>query len=184
MSCLRVSALALLSAAFATALSAQEPTVPVVEEDGTIRGSISGVPMSSFLSDEIKAEFTRRVRTSSPPSMTDCLDVVRQRSDDMSQAQLEAWLKIYPASIDEKIINGVRTYIVTPTAGIAPGNENRVMINAHMGGFRHGRCGPHTPPSEKQSAPEGRYGSSRGLPSARDDGAAALRGLQNVTYSR
>jgi hypothetical protein len=175
MSCLRVSALALLSAAFATALSAQEPTVPVVEEDGTIRGSISG---------EIKAEFTRRVRTSSPPSMTDGLDVVRQRSDDMSQAQLEAWLKIYPASIDEKIINGVRTYIVTPTAGIAPGNENRVMINAHMGGFRHGRCGPHTPPSEKQSAPEGRYGSSRGLPSARDDGAAALRGLQNVTYSR
>ena len=74
MSCLRVSALALLSAAFATALSAQEPTVPVVEEDGTIRGSISGVPMSSFLSDEIKAEFTRRVRTSSPPSMTDGLD--------------------------------------------------------------------------------------------------------------
>ena len=28
--------------------------------------------------------------------------------------------------------------IVTPKAGIAPGNENRVLLNAHMGGFQAG----------------------------------------------
>ncbi|NKB43769.1 MAG: alpha/beta hydrolase fold domain-containing protein [Alphaproteobacteria bacterium] len=124
--------------AMATPLSAQDSARPTVDEDGTIRGSIAGVPMSSFLSEDIKAEFTRRLRMAKPPSLKDGLDAVRKRSDDMSKEQLDSWLKIYPSAIEETMIDGVKTHIVTPAAGIAPGNENRVMINAHMGGFMFG----------------------------------------------
>ncbi len=117
---------------------AQENARPTVDEDGTIRGALNEAPMSSFLSDEIKAEFTRRLRAATPPSLKDGLEAVRKRSDDMSKEQLDAWLEIYPSNIDETMINGVRTHVVTPEAGIALGNENRVMINAHMGGFMFG----------------------------------------------
>ncbi len=117
---------------------AQQGMRPVVDEDGTIRGEIAGVPMSSFLGEDIKTEFTRRLRESDPTSMTDGLDAVRARSDKMSKAQLDAWLKIFPSSVEETMIDGVRTYVVTPDSGIAPENENRVLINAHMGGFMFG----------------------------------------------
>ena len=62
---------AAIAVALSTSLAAQEAVRPTVEEDGTIRGSVTRVPMSSFLSEEIKAEFTRRLRDSSAPSMKD-----------------------------------------------------------------------------------------------------------------
>lgn len=120
------------------ALNAQESQRPTIDEDGTIRGALNVAPMSSFLSEDIKAEFTRRLRAATPPSLKDGLEAVRERSDGMSKEQLDAWLEIYPSDIAETMINGVRTHVVTPDAGIAPGNENRVMINAHMGGFMFG----------------------------------------------
>lgn len=129
---------ALAASVLSTLAQAQEVERPTVDADGTIRGSIPAAPMSNFLSDEIKAEYTRRLRETEAPSMSDGLDAVRKRSDDMSKRQLEEWLKIYPATSEETMIDGVRTHVVTPKAGIAPGNENRVMINAHMGGFMFG----------------------------------------------
>lgn len=129
---------AALAALFAMSITAQAADRPIVEEDGTIRGEIAGVPMSSFLSDDIKAEYIRRLRTAAPPSMADGLDAVRKRSDEIAKEQLDAWLAIYPSTIEETMIDGVRTHVVTPKAGISEGNENRVMINAHMGGFMFG----------------------------------------------
>jgi monoterpene epsilon-lactone hydrolase len=131
---LKTFPLALLLATASLPASAQS----VVEEDGTIRGEISGVPMSSFLSEGIKTEFTRRLRASDPPSMIDGLEAVRARSDKISKEQLDSWLEIFPSSVDETMIDGVRTHVVTPDAGVASGNENRVLINAHMGGFMFG----------------------------------------------
>lgn len=128
----------LIAVAMAAPLSAQDIARPTVDDDGTIRGSVAAVPMSNFLSEQIRDEFTRRLTESKPPSLKDGLDAVRERSDSMSKEQLDHWLKIYPSSIEETMIDGVRTHVVTPDAGIAPGNENRVMINAHMGGFMFG----------------------------------------------
>lgn len=135
---LKTLSLALLLVAASVPVAAQQPAIPVVEEDGTIRGEIAGVPMSNFLSADIKAEFTRRLRESDPPSMSDGLEAVRERSDKVSKEQLDAWLEIFPSSVEETMIDGVRTYVVTPDAGVASGNENRVLINAHMGGFMFG----------------------------------------------
>lgn len=129
---------ALTTGVLSTLAVAQDGARPTVDADGTIRGFIPAAPMSSFLSDEIKAEYTRRLREPPSASMTDGLEAVRKRSDDMSKRQLDEWLKIYPATIEETMIDGVRIHVVMPKAGIAPGNENRVMINAHMGGFMFG----------------------------------------------
>jgi len=117
---------------------AQEGHRPTVDEDGTINGPAQTAPMSSFLSEETKAEFTRRLRETPAPSMTDGLDAVRKRSDDMSKKYFEEWLGIYPLSVEETMIGGVRTHVIIPQSGVVPGNENRVMINAHMGGFMFG----------------------------------------------
>lgn len=138
MKVLRVASLALVCCGVSAFAQAQEITRPTVDENGTIRGSIPEAPMSNFLSADIKAEFTRRLRETPATSMTDGLDAVRERSDKMSKEQLENWLEIFPSSVDETMIDGVRTYVVTPDAGIAPENENRVLINAHMGGFMFG----------------------------------------------
>lgn len=134
----RVASLALVVCGLSAFAQAQEGGRPTVDEDGTIRGSLEVAPMSNFLSDDIKAEYTRRLRETPAPSMSDGLEVVRKRSDDMSKKYLEEWLEIYPSTIKETIINGVRTHVFTPESGIASGNENRVMINAHMGGFMFG----------------------------------------------
>jgi acetyl esterase/lipase len=45
----------------------------------------------------------------------------------------------YPAAIEHKTIGGVPTDVVTPKAGIAARNRNRVLINMHGGGFI-GKC--------------------------------------------
>lgn len=134
----RIALFVLVTSGLPSLAIAQDSSKPTVDENGTISGPAQTAPMSSFLSEEIKAEFTRRLRQTPAPSMTDGLDAVRKRSDDMSKEQLDEWLKIFPSTIEETVIDGVRTHIVTPKSGIAPGNENRVMINAHMGGFMFG----------------------------------------------
>jgi len=117
---------------------AQERTRPAVDEAGTISDTSIAVPMSGFLSDEIKAEFTRRLREPPPISMADGLEAVRARSDEYSKRYYEQWREIYDLKVTETNIDGVRVHIVEPAGGLAPGNENRVMINAHQGGFMFG----------------------------------------------
>ena len=117
---------------------AQQSPLPKVDENGTITGEHLSVPLSNFLSDEIKAEFARRLQDPSPISLADGLDAVRARSDAGAKEQLDRWLEIYPSAIEDTAINGVHVHVVVPDAGIAPGNENRVLLNAHQGGFMFG----------------------------------------------
>jgi monoterpene epsilon-lactone hydrolase len=42
---------------------------------------------------------------------------------------------LYPVNIEAKVIGGVRTQVITPKAGIAAENRDRVLINLHGGGF-------------------------------------------------
>jgi monoterpene epsilon-lactone hydrolase len=121
--------------AVATQASAQQSLNPKVDETGTITGAISSVPISSFLSPEAKAQLTERLRNASPPSLKDGIEAVRKGSADAAKAQLAGWLKIHPATITETMIGSVRTDVVIPKSGIDPKNKNRVLLNAHMGGF-------------------------------------------------
>ena len=129
--------LALMVGSVLVTTAAQETKPLRVDEDGTVRGDIPPVPLSNFLSDEIKVDLAQSLRTTRP-SIGDDIEIARRSSAERSQQLLGKWLEIHPASIKETIIGGVRTHIVIPDAGIAAANQDRVLINAHMGGFMLG----------------------------------------------
>ena len=118
--------------------AAQNSEMTRVDDDGTITGSLPPVPVSSFLSEDAKRQLTDRLKLTGQPSFAEGVEKARAFSDQIAKKSLDQWLEIYPATIDETAINGAAVDIVTPKAGIAPGNENRVLINAHMGGFQAG----------------------------------------------
>jgi acetyl esterase/lipase len=115
---------------------AQEAARPTVDADGTVHGSLTAAPLSSFLSPEAKAALAARLRKPpSPSAIKDGIAAVRKASDDTAKESLDGWLKIYPSTIEDTHIGGVHVFVVTPKGGVAPANKNRVLINAHMGGF-------------------------------------------------
>lgn len=133
------AAMAVAAAFSAAPLWAQDAPRPTVDENGVVHGSWTTAPMSSFLSPEGKAALTARLRMPpGPSSVKDGIAAVRKASDDMAKVSLDGWLKIYPSKIEDTQIDGVHVFIVTPEGGIDPKNKNRVMINAHMGGFTTG----------------------------------------------
>ena len=113
----------------------QEPPRPTVDPDGTVHGALTTAPLSSFLSPDAKAQLAARLRKAPAASMKDGIAAVRKSSDDSAKGSLDGWLKIYPSEIEDTHINGVHVYIVTPKTGVDAKNKNRVLINAHMGGF-------------------------------------------------
>ena len=118
-------------------LQAQEAARrPTVDAHGTITaaGPVA-VPVSDFLSPEAAEQLTARLRDTQQPTLKDGIAAVRAGAAAGAKASLDGWLKIYPAKIENTVIGGVRTDIVTPESGIDPRNKNRVLINAHMGGF-------------------------------------------------
>lgn len=129
---------AALSFTCAAFVSAQEIAKPTVDDNGTITGSMAPVPVSGFLSDAAKTRLTELLQMTGQPSAADGIEAARAFSASIAKSSLDKWLDIYPATIDETEINGAKVDIVTPKSGIAAGNENRVLINAHMGGFLTG----------------------------------------------
>ncbi len=67
----------LFTALFATYAVGQDIERPTVDENGTIHGALTTAPMPSFLSEDIKTEFTTRLRAAKPPSLKDGLEAVR-----------------------------------------------------------------------------------------------------------
>ncbi|MSO98519.1 MAG: alpha/beta hydrolase [Rhodospirillaceae bacterium] len=128
-----------LSLATSLAQAQDAPARPGIDDKGTITGTGPMiVPTSDFLSPEAKAQLTARLRITGQPTIKDGIEAVRKGSDATAKASLDGWLKIHPAKIENTTIDGVRTDIVTPDSGIDPKNINRVLINAHMGGFTTG----------------------------------------------
>jgi monoterpene epsilon-lactone hydrolase len=58
----------------------------------------------------------------------------RASTDKWRESQSAVARKLFPVNVEEKIIAGVRTDIITP-ATPAPQNDKRVLINLHGGGF-------------------------------------------------
>ena len=51
---------------------------------------------------------------------------------------MEEARKIYSVRIEESVMGGVQTDIVTPAGGLPQRNARRVLINVHGGGFKYG----------------------------------------------
>ena len=138
LSLLRATALGLLIVAPAVA----DNSIPRsrVDTDGVAHLPALTVPASRYLSSEARAKFIRLFSNSAPGSgkqPEQPPDFHLQRDNDEQKnapfvARAEA---LWPVNIEPKVIGGVRTEVITPKAGIAPENRDRVLINLHGGGF-------------------------------------------------
>ena len=63
---------------------------------------------------------------------------IDRAAEEIAKSTLDGWLRIYPSDIEERMIGGVRVYVVTPKSGVAQRNARRLLIGAHQGGFIFG----------------------------------------------
>jgi acetyl esterase/lipase len=104
------------------------------------------VPFSTFASKEA-LEALRASRNRGGPPLSDAKasraflsDVKTSRAyyDRWNSERLERFKALYPVTISTEAIGGVVTDVVMPASGIAPVNQDRVLINLHGGGFQWG----------------------------------------------
>jgi monoterpene epsilon-lactone hydrolase len=112
---------------------------PRVDTDGVAQLPAISVPPSRFMSPEARQKFIRQFSNpeAGPPPGAD----VRQlrEYDERKNAPFVARAEtLYPVNIEQKLIGGVRTEVITPKAGIARKNRGRVLINLHGGAFLWG----------------------------------------------
>ena len=118
-----------------------------VEADGALSVPAYRLPLSELVSKEFGQGYTQLIRDAGqwprPPALNapkaewDKFDAAADR--DIFGPVLEYARKTYPVDIVETTIAGVHAAIVTPKGGVRPGNEHRVLINFHGGGFFIGR---------------------------------------------
>lgn len=118
-----------------------------IEVDGTLDVPGYKLPLSDFVSDAFKRAYVEHVlsidkwpRTpamEAPKAEWDNFDATADR--EMYTPWVEYAKKNHPVDIVEMHIGGVRAAIVTPKDGVKPGNENRVLLHFHGGGFFMGR---------------------------------------------
>jgi acetyl esterase/lipase len=121
------------------ACRAQSPG-PYVDKDGTAHLPPASIPASRFMSREARAKLIEHfAHPAAPPAAAPSgpPDIAAMRAEDERRnapyvARAEV---LYPVNIEARVIGGVRTKVITPKAGVAPGNRARVLINLHGGGF-------------------------------------------------
>ncbi len=126
-----------LLAAFAVAAQAQER--PTVDPDGTVRGT-AAIPLSKFLSPQAQAQFKAMITRppAAGPTTGSSIEATRKTGDERAKKILDDWQAIFPTTIEDSVIDGVRVRTLTPNSGIKPENKRRVLINVHGGGFFNG----------------------------------------------
>ncbi len=128
---------------------------PRVEADGTVHVPAFDLPETSYFSDESRAAMKVFREVYGPELMSfssECPalstvaeepDAIRAARDCVAQAYYKTsiykdTLAKHPVEISSETIAGVYTEVFVPRNGIAPGNENRVLISIHGGGFTAG----------------------------------------------
>lgn len=130
---------ALAAAGLATTATAQSPETaaadPRIAADGTVTMDGVRVPLPALASPEGR-DYLRHLILDKPfGTPVPDLAEERARQDQIMFDFLEPMRARYAVAIEEQTIGGIVTDVVTPTAGIAPENEDRVLINLHGGGF-------------------------------------------------
>lgn len=101
-----------------------------IDEQGTAHIT-RVVPVPKTISSEAQKLLARRV-SDAPNKET--LAERREKTDKWQNGAGQESRKLYPATVEEQLIAGVRTRIVAPAA-IAPDKQDRLLINIHGGGF-------------------------------------------------
>ncbi|HLY52088.1 MAG TPA: alpha/beta hydrolase [Steroidobacteraceae bacterium] len=122
----------------AASAAADDPSLrPRVDANGVAHLPATEVPASRFMSAASRARFIQlfshpgQDEASGPPDVR----AIREEDERKNAPYVARGKVLYPVTIEEKVLGGVRTQLITPQAGIAPGNRNRVLINLHGGGF-------------------------------------------------
>lgn len=132
-------ALASLGAAQRTWAADQVSASGYVDAHGVAHLPPLTVPPSSFISPEARAAFIRLLTgESQAPPINGDIGVIRAFYDRYNEALVVRAKKRYPVEITQKTMNGVRTEVVVPADGVAPGNKYRVLMNLHGGAFLWG----------------------------------------------
>ncbi len=137
------AAVATAAAMVAGAAVAQMPSLaqsPPVTDDGTITTPSFDLPYSSYASPQARDAFVRRLRN--PLPIVPNIAKMRQITDQSMASFLSQEEALFPHSAAKSIIGGVPVEIIIPTSGVAPKNQNRVLINVHGGAFVAGGGGP------------------------------------------
>ena len=176
--------MALLAVAGCTTTIAAQPDDRIAE-NGTVRLDGVEVPLSDLMSEEGKA-YLRHLIVDKPfgTAVPDIADE-RRRQDGIMFAFLEPMRQRYAVDIAEDRIGGVVVDVVTPSAGIAPENADRLLINVHGGGFVTGGRSASLVESVPLAALMGikvvsidyRMGPEYQFPAASEDVAAVYREL-------
>lgn len=126
-----ICSLALLVAAtLLTSCSRQQKDSATFDADGTAHITRI-IPMPSTVSPEGQ-EWLESLTDTKPWPQS--LDEQRKSTDAWRAEGTAAARKYFPANVEEKIIAGVRTDIITPLE-MPEANRGRVFINLHGGGF-------------------------------------------------
>jgi acetyl esterase/lipase len=108
-------------------------------DDDIVHVPAYDLPPSIYMSEPAKQAFLHR--TSWLPKLPPGASVAEYREamdEQFYRPRLERALELFPAEIRSDVIAGVRVDRVTPKAGVAPENHDRVLLNLHGGGFRIG----------------------------------------------
>jgi epsilon-lactone hydrolase len=127
-------------AALLSACGSHSPPGPSLDKEGTAHLPPLAVPASRFMSAEARAKLIEHFsHPAQPPAASSSgpPDYAAMRADDehRNAPYVERAKVLFPVNIEEKVIGGVRTQVITPKAGVAPENRDRVLINLHGGGF-------------------------------------------------
>ncbi len=115
---------------------------PVLDPDGTVHADNVTIGMSSFLSAEARAALSRQYQSDqidpAPDYYLEGVEKRRAYSIRFHKPNNDKWRAIFPSDISHTTMGGVGVDVIVPKSGIAPENENRVLINLHGGGFYTG----------------------------------------------
>lgn len=155
------------------------------DKDGTAHLRDLTVPLSDYLSPEAKAALAKALSGAIPTPPGIDIATLRAFYGAFNDRYAERMKQLYPVAIAHKVIGGVRTEVITPEDGVAPGNNRRVLINLHGGAFVWGEGSG----GEVESIPIAslgritvitvayRMGPENRFPAASEDVAAVYRAL-------
>jgi len=112
---------------------------PQVTADGVAHLPAMTVPPSKFMSGEARKRFMQLFSNPEPSPPPDAdIRQVREFDERKNAPYVARARELYPVTIEERTIGGVRAQVITPKGGVAPANRKRVLINLHAGAFLWG----------------------------------------------